>query len=403
MGKVPHKTSRRLPRVTVFVSMRSCYGPSVMRGIFAHIAEHGEWRLDIVRSEKDVSERIITEACMHHANGFIVAITDSFAPFKALLASGVPFVTIENDALAKEVRAPLARHIRLDNHAIGRSGAREFIAEGRYSTFGFVPERSGTAAWSSERRRGFSDELHRHSAGCITFSATQSVGKAERIGHLAKWLKKLTKPAAIMAADDSVAMDVLQACSAARLRVPHDIAVLGVDDEEFICESTSPQLSSIRPNFTEAGRLAAETLERLMRGKPHGKAVSSEILVKRDSEIVRRASTSRETSSGQLVQRAIAFIHQNAKRGIGVRDVVAHLRVSRSLADTRFREVRGESILSVITAARLRELKTRLARTDEPIGEVTRRLGWANENYPKNLFRKHFGITMNEYRQRNRE
>ena len=205
-----------------------------------------------------------------------------------------------------------------------------------------------------------------------------------------------------MAADDSIAMDVLQACSAARLRVPNDIAVLGVDDEEFICESTTPQLSSIRPNFTEAGRLAAETLERLMRNSLRNKDGASEITVRGESEIIRRASTSRETSSGQLVQRALAFIHHNAKRGIGVRDVVAHLRVSRSLADLRFREVRGESILSVITAARLGELKAKLARTDEPIGEVTRRLGWANENYPKNLFRKHFGITMNEYRRRNR-
>ena len=247
MGRVPHKTSRRLPRVTVFVSMRSCYGPSVMRGIFAHIAEHGEWRLDIVRFEKDVSERSINEACAHHANGFIVAVTDTFAPSNTLLASGIPFVTIENDALAREVRSPLVRHIRLDNHDIGRIGAREFIAEGRYSSFGFVPERSGTAAWSSERCRGFSDELHRHNAVCITFSEPQAGGKAERIGNIAKWLKRLRKPAAIMAADDSIAMDVLQACSAARLRVPNDIAVLGVDDEEFICESTTPQLSSIRP------------------------------------------------------------------------------------------------------------------------------------------------------------
>ena len=402
MGRVPHKTSRRLPRVTVFVSMRSCYGPSVMRGIFAHIAEHGEWRLDIVRFEKDVSERIIYEACAHHANGFIVAVTDTFAPSNTLLASGIPFVTIENDALAREVRSPLVRHIRLDNHDIGRSGAREFIAEGRYSSFGFVPERSGTAAWSSERCRGFSDEFHRHNAVCITFSEPPAGGKAERIGNIAKWRKRLRKPAAIMAADDSIAMDVLQACSAARLRVPNDIAVLGVDDEEFICESTTPQLSSIRPNFTEAGRLAAETLERLMRNSLRNKGGASEITVRGESEIIRRASTSRETSSGQLVQRALAFIHHNAKRGIGVRDVVAHLRVSRSLADLRFREVRGESILSVITAARLGELKAKLARTDEPIGEVTRRLGWANENYPKNLFRKHFGITMNEYRRRNR-
>lgn len=223
------------------------------------------------------------------------------------------------------------------------------------------------------------------------------------MGNLAKWLKRLPRPAAIMAADDSVAMDVLQACSAARLRVPSDIAVLGVDDEDFICENTTPPLSSIRPNFIEAGRLAAETLERMMRGGSQRRGEPTEITVKGENEVIRRASTTREASSGPLVQRAIAFIRQNAKRGIGVRDVVAHLRVSRSLADLRFREVRGESILSVITTARLTELKTQLANTDTPIGEITRSLGWTSENYPKNLFRKKFGISMKEYRESHRK
>lgn len=402
MKRTTSKALRRLPRVTVFVSMRSCYGPSVMRGIFSHIAANGEWRLDIVRSEKDVSASAITEACLHRADGFIIAITDPFVPLNALVASGVPFVTIENHFLAQDVVSPLARHIRLDNHAIGDIGAREFIAEGRYSTFGFVPERKGFAVWSQDRRQGFEDAIHRCGGVFSVFPSSPTDGRSERIGNLAKWLKRLPRPAAIMAADDSVAMDVLQACSAARLRVPSDIAVLGVDDEDFICENTTPPLSSIRPNFIEAGRLAAETLERMMRGGSQRRGEPTEITVKGENEVIRRASTTREASSGPLVQRAIAFIRQNAKRGIGVRDVVAHLRVSRSLADLRFREVRGESILSVITTARLTELKTQLANTATPIGEITRSLGWTSENYPKNLFRKKFGISMKEYRESHR-
>lgn len=111
MKRTMSKALRRLPRVTVFVSMRSCYGPSVMRGIFSHIAANGEWRLDIVRSEKDVSASAITEACLHRADGFIIAITDPFAPLNALVASGVPFVTIENHFLAQDVISPLATSV----------------------------------------------------------------------------------------------------------------------------------------------------------------------------------------------------------------------------------------------------------------------------------------------------
>ena len=389
---------RRIPRVTVFVTMRCCYGPSVMRGIFAHIAAHGEWRLDVVRTESAFNERTISDAVRHRADGFIVAVTDDLPAFQTLAATGLPYVSIENAFLAAKPPSPLARHVRLDNFAIGRTAAREFAAEGRAASFGYVTERRAPSEWSRLRRQGFEEEIRRRDGICKTFAGDAGDSAAERLGKLAHWLKALPRPAAVLAADDNTALDVLQACSAARLRVPDDVAVLGVDDEEFVCESTSPTLSSIRPNFTEAGRLAAETLERLMRGGGRRKSSAHELLVKGEYEVVRRDSTARESSAGPLVQRALAFIRQNAKNGIGVRDVVAHLRVSRSLADLRFREVRGESILSVITAARLKELKARLAQTNEPINEITRRLGWTSENYPKNLFRRHFGLSMKAYR-----
>jgi LacI family transcriptional regulator len=145
------------------------------------------------------------------------------------------------------------------------------------------------------------------------------------------------------------------------------------------------------------GTGAAAALEKMMRGGATGRP-SSTVMIHGENEIVRRASTPAETTSGPLVQKALAFIERNAQRGIGVKDVQEHLRVSRSLMDLRFREVRGESVLSVILSARLAELKRLLRETDDSIESITRRLGWTSPNYPKNLFRKSFGMSMREFR-----
>ena len=178
------------------------------------------------------------------------------------------------------------------------------------------------------------------------------------------------------------------------------MSVLGIDDEELVCENATPTLSSIRPDFVRAGKTAAAALEKMMRGK--GSRPTATVVIHGGNEIVRRASTPSETTSGPLVQKALAFIEKNAHRGIGVKDVQEHLKVSRSLMDLRFREVRGESVLSCILSARLAELKRLLRGTDDSIESITRRLGWTSPNYPKNLFKKHFCMPMREWRMQNR-
>ena len=102
------------------------------------------------------------------------------------------------------------------------------------------------------------------------------------------------------------------------------------------------------------------------------------------------------------MQKALAFIARNAKNGISARDVVAHLKVSRALVDLRFREVRGVTLLNTILDVRLTELKRMLRETNDPIESITRRLGWSSPNYPKNLFKKRFGLTMLDFRKTNR-
>lgn len=387
---------RRIPRVVAVVSMESNFGPSVLRGVFAHVAERGEWGLSIVRSAKNFTAQSVREAIDHKVSGMIVALNENPEDaFDALAASHIPFATVETYSPQLHARRENAVHVRIDNAEIGRDAARSFVAQGRYASFGYVST-AIPREWSRLRGEGFSREMERRDRAVETFLAGSGDDHITRRGELAKWLRRLAKPAAVLAADDAVAQEVLQACASARLSVPGEVSVLGIDDEELVCENATPTLSSIRPDCVRAGKTAAAALEKMMRGKDSRPTAT--VVIHGGNEIVRRASTPAETTSGPLVQKALAFIEKNARRGIGVKDVQEHLKVSRSLMDLRFREVRGESVLSVILSARLAELKRLLRGTDDSIESITRQLGWSSPNYPKNLFKKRFGMSMSHWR-----
>ena len=118
--------------------------------------------------------------------------------------------------------------------------------------------------------------------------------------------------------------------------------------------------------------------------------------------IVRRESTAVLSTAGRLVQKAVAYIDRNATKGIGVRDVVAHLKCSRRLADLRFRQLQGRSILDAITERRLDEVKRRLIATDDRIDEIAATCGYPNANYLKNLFKRRFSMSMRDFRRQSR-
>lgn len=391
------RRSAHIPRVIALVSMQSNYGPAVLRGIFAHIAAHGEWGLEIIRSGSDLTADTIRQAIAHKTDGCIIAYSKEHPDaYQALVDSQMPFTTVECYSNILLQRKCNAQHIHIDNRVIGRDAARNFLRQGRYSTFAFVPPRN-EHPWATARSEGYVGELARRNHRVATFSGVSTSDTVSRRGDLAKWFRRLDKPVAVFAADDDSAFEVIQACQSAHLKIPSDVAVLGVDDDPLICENIRPTLSSIRPAFAAAGRAAAEALERLMRRHSNPTAACTTV-AKGHNEIVARDSTRPESSAGLLVQEAIAFIQANARLGIGIEDVRAHLGVSRALMDLRFREVRNETVLSVLTEARLKELKHALKFTTEPIGEITARLGWTSPNYPKRLFKKRFGCSMLTWR-----
>lgn len=175
-----------------------------------------------------------------------------------------------------------------------------------------------------------------------------------------QWLLDLPKPCGIMVAFDFKARQVLECCLRCGIPVPGDVAVIGVDNDEAICENTTPTLSSVLPDFEGGGYRAAELLDPLMR-RTRRKPVTLTYGVKR---IVHRQSSQHTSNPNWIALKAKEFIRLNACMDISVNDVAKHLNVSRRLAELRFREA----------------------------------CGYPTETHLKVLFKKRFGMTMREYR-----
>lgn len=387
----------RKMKVLVAVPLSGSFGLAVMSGIYAYISRHADWELVFARTNEDFTENMLQNAIAHEIDGVIIA--SSKPPrrtLELLTASKTPFVTIETFSPILDARKSNAVFVRIDNHRIGRDAARNFLSQGRCSSYAFVAGRT-REDWSALRAEGFRNELEKRGRSCAQFCGSAADDELEYRRKLSLWLANAEKPVALLAEDDKCAIDVLLACQNACLKIPRDAMLFGVDNEIITCENTTPTLSSIMPPFEEAAKLAAGELHCLIT-QPRKHFPAKTIVCKGPNEIIKRESTNVVSSGGLLVQKALTFIQQNVRKGIGVKDVVAHLHVSRPLVDLRFREIRGESVLTTITKARLDELQRNLSETDEPIESLTRKLGWDSPNYPKNLFKRKFGMTMSDYR-----
>lgn len=277
-------------------------------------------------------------------------------------------------------------YVQNDDDEIGRCAARHFMQLGSFRTFAFVPPPQDDA-WARLRRAGFTDELAKHRLVAQAFDYSQP---------LSTWLCGLPKPAAIMAASDYTAVEVAATCNSSSIAIPQEVALVGVDNDELLCEFTRPSLSSIRQNNDKSGQLAAQELDRLFRRR----AVPGKLRVVpcSDCTIVCRESSRPVAPATHLILSAISYIRANVTRNLSAADVVKHLGVSRSLADLRFRQYQGETILEAITRIRLEELSKRLLVSNLPVGKVAATMGFDDLSYLGRIFRRKFGLSMTQWR-----
>lgn len=390
------KTQRdRIFDIAVVINLIGASGRNLLAGVSRYTRENCHWRIHLFKNGGEFSAKALADIEATGLDGLI--ISDDPAPVvrERIKEIGIPVVVIGMGGVWFERVADANCNVRNDDEDIGRFGAKYFSSLGRFRSYGFVPCLD-RRYWSLLREKGFRSQLRRvKGADVRVFRQSPDTGAKKDQDELSAWLTRLPKPAAVMAAYDDRATTVIEAAARAGIAMPESLNVIGVDNDELLCDFTSPMLTSIMPDHEALGACAAAQLERRLANT--GKPTARTVLV-RQKKIVERESTGATTASAHIIERALAFIAQNARRDITPVDVVKHLRISRRLADLRFHEQYGATIAETITRTRLEHVASKLRETDLPIKRIAGSLEFRNVNSLRNRFLACYGMSMRAWR-----
>ena len=367
-----------------------------LAGIAKHLKRNPQWVVTVADDFIDFDDASIAEAERSGFDGIITVRPRTAAAESAIVRSSLPMAVLGTGSGDCSARRHNIALIRGKDQTIGDVAAAHFISLGNFRSYAFV-DAGGDVSWSSGRFKGFAARLRRSGYAVARISSRFAAGSPDDIRFLAGRLCSIPKPAAVMAAFDNRALNVLTACADAGIAVPQQVAVVGVDDDRILCDFSRPSLTSINTHQERKGEAAAEELDRLMARK----LSPAKTVFVSGADVVMRESTNFTSPSAGLVERALRFIEDNAVSGIRARDVVAHLGVSRALADRRFRECASGTIGEAITKVRIAEVKRLLRETNMPIARITALCGFADDNYAKRLFRNTEGMAMRDWRRGN--
>jgi len=389
------KPKSHIPQVAILTQLTLKGQYDSLRGILQFVKLHGPWRL--YRMEGRPGEQRLLNLKRWGCTGIITGACDE-KEAALLIRANVPIVVAELPPPMREPSHPLSTCTctRFDSYACGRLAA-EYFLERHYTRFAFVGE-PHEVYWSTEREQGFKDTLAQAGRSCLIYGRLSEEEKrdwATEQPQLQAWLRSLPKPIALFAAMDGRGRQVLDACMGADIAVPDELAVLGVDNDELICEATFPTMSSIQANSQQSGYQLAEHLDALMSGK----RLRQRVIPTSPTCVVTRRSTDATVIADRQIARALDFIWRNAgHQPIRVSDVIREIGTSRRFAERHFKAAVGRTILDEIRRVRLDRVCTLLAETNLLIGDITRQCGFERESYLARLFKSRFDRSMSAYR-----
>ena len=293
---------------------------------------------------------------------------------------------------------PSASSVCVDNAAIGKCAA-DFFLRRKYEHFAFAGTNlSHTAGHSQARFDAFKNVLKERGFDCSQFAIDENDPNAyvKELERLKDWIAALPKPCGMLAHADVYAQLVTDACHLAKVNMPEQVALIGIDNETDITDNLQPTLSSILPDFERAGELALETLGALMSSKRvQRRPLRISYGVK---ALIERESTQDTHGANRLVDAARGIIRKRSHEGIRVADIARELHVSGRLLELHFKSVLGHSARDELLEHRLGLVKHRLTTTQDQIESIAEQCGWHSPIALKILFKKRFGMSMREWR-----
>jgi LacI family transcriptional regulator len=387
-GRRPaHARLKARPVIGIAVDGASAYGRGIMRGIMQYANVQRRWEIySMLRGTLDVGphdwprcdgaicagvQREVLESIRAHSHHCIVCSGSAI------------------DAGERNV-------VCLDDVATGAMAA-EHLMECRPATFAFVG--LPASPHSVNRKRGFTAKLEQHGHAGRTAAPFDHPGITQNLKHwpaMIDWVRRLPRPAAILAADDTAAHDLAAACLRAEIMVPEHVAIVGVNNDDLLCESAWPPLSSIDAGFPRIGYAAGHLMDRLLARQRLGKAQRQIRLP--PLRVVRRRSTDVLAVTDPTVADALRFIREHACDPCSVDDVLDHLAVSRRSLELKFAQTLGHTPREQILNIQMEAARSLLLQPGMTLPAIAKRCGFSDQSAFGRAFRRALGRSPSAYR-----
>src|SRR5437764_2898615 len=361
----------------------------MLTGVARYIQEHEPWAVYL--KPFGVEKSLPNWLSNWSGDGIIAAVKDPASD--VVVHRGIPVVDVVG--VLRHEHVPL---VHTNDHSVGRLGAEHLLERG-FVNFGFCEYLR--EFWSVHRREGFAAALADRGIACQVYMMPMpgpGTGGPETWEHqqrdLAAWLSALVKPVGVMASNDLMGQQLLEACQRLRIKVPEEVAVVGVDNDEPICRIASPPLSSVIINDHQRGYEAAALLDRMMRGEPP----PPDPIYVEPAGVTTRASTDIMAIDDAAIVKALRFLRDNACARINVDDVVREVPLSRSVLERRFRKIVGRSINGEIVRLRINRAIELLTETELELKVVAQRAGFGAQSYMNAVFQSKVGKTPGSFR-----
>lgn len=363
-----------IPVVLFFQSTTAKSWRDKLAGVY-RFAQKAGWQVQVVNTRGKRAE--ITEALdLWHPIGCIVDRAMTRAKDPVNIFRDIPVALLDQNP---QTATGAHSSITHDSAASAKLAAAELL-KADAASYSYIPWHIPTF-WSDQREAAFAESI-------------RTAGK-----RYVKWAGDFTalpKPCGILAANDIVAQRAMTLAVKSGWKIPEDLLFVGIDNDELICDNVHPTLTSVLPDFEQAGYVVAQLLKETIDGLPPRNAAYGPV------GIVRRASSRWLGKTDVRVQRALDYIQRHAfEPELKTDEIVRAMGCSRRMADLRFREIAHRSIRDEIHAVRMEKAFSLLRNPNQAIGSIANLCGYASEPFFKKMFKRETGLTMRMWRKQN--
>lgn len=378
-----------MPKVALLIETSNAYARGLLRGVITYVREHPSW--SIYLAEHGRGDRPPAWLNSWKGDG-ILARVETPAMGAALKPLRCPIVDL---SAARQL--PAIPWFETDDAAIGHLAAEHLLERGfKHLAFCGDPRFN----WSKWRGEHFEHAARAAGVDCHHYTPGRRLPRDHtgQVADIERWLRKLPKPVGIFACYDFRGQQVLDACRDAAIPVPDEVAVIGCDNDEVLCELSHPPLSSVVPNARRTGYDAAALLDSMM----HGRKVGAETHLIPPVGVATRLSTDVLAVEDAVIARTVRYIREHACDGINVQDVLKAVPQSRRRLENRFKRLLGRTPHDEIVRVQLNRVKMLLTETDLSLAQIAEKAGFEHVEYLSVVFKKEIGLPPSQYRAQHR-